>query len=365
MVKLYLCLLLATANFFALIDGKTSTLELVHVLFRHGDRTPDRHVIYPKDPHINETYYPFGFGQLTNAGKRKQYLLGKALHKRYKKFLGTYTLNTIDARSTDYNRTKMSLQLVLASLFPPEKELIWEKNLHWQPIPFNYFHLDDDYVLGDPFKNCKRYKNSYNNFLNSLDGQKLFEQYSDIKKYIIDNSGSNFTSKKMADMYFTLTTEQENGLVLPAWTEKVYPKVLSDLTHLEYFLSTANTELKKLASGFLLKKIIYDSEQKIKNMLHQRKRMFIYSAHEYNIAHLMYLLGIYYPHVPPYGSYMLIEIHNIKGIRIVKVFYQDYRTEKPKRMKLPNCNNFCRFERFVNLYKKYLPESRNECELAD
>lgn len=78
--------------------------------------------------------------------------MGKALKKRYGNFLGTFTVDTVDARSTDYRRTKMSLQLVLASLFPPENELIWEKHLKWQPVPFTYWPIEKDHVSEFEFK---------------------------------------------------------------------------------------------------------------------------------------------------------------------------------------------------------------------
>jgi prostatic aicd phosphatase len=42
----------------------------------------------------------------------------------------------------------MSLQLVLAGLYPPKgTALEWNKNLNWQPIPFNYEELDNDSLL--------------------------------------------------------------------------------------------------------------------------------------------------------------------------------------------------------------------------
>lgn len=91
---------------------------------------------------------------LFQAGKRKEYNIGKALRTRYRKFLAEdkFTLDTVDARCTDYNRTKMSLQLVLASLFPPRGHAIWEENnLEWQPIPFNYWPIREDHVSFEIF----------------------------------------------------------------------------------------------------------------------------------------------------------------------------------------------------------------------
>lgn len=51
----------------------------------------------------------------------------------------------------------MSLQLVLAALFPPKNTpLEWNSELNWQPIPYIYEDLDKDSLLLVR-KNCPRY----------------------------------------------------------------------------------------------------------------------------------------------------------------------------------------------------------------
>lgn len=83
--------------------------------------------------------------------------VGKTLRMRYNNLLGKYYYpNEIEAYSTDYNRTKMSLQLVLAGLFPPAETQIWEKELLWQPVPFNYLPKYQDKVINAKGKEmCK------------------------------------------------------------------------------------------------------------------------------------------------------------------------------------------------------------------
>ncbi|KAJ8951146.1 hypothetical protein NQ318_021590 [Aromia moschata] len=39
-------------------------------LYRHGDRTPSRS--FPNDPYFNESYWPMGYGQLTNLRKQAE-----------------------------------------------------------------------------------------------------------------------------------------------------------------------------------------------------------------------------------------------------------------------------------------------------
>lgn len=44
-----------------------STLELVHIVFRHGARTPVD--TYPNDPYINDSFRPTGWGHVTNVSR--------------------------------------------------------------------------------------------------------------------------------------------------------------------------------------------------------------------------------------------------------------------------------------------------------
>ncbi|CAB0031815.1 unnamed protein product [Trichogramma brassicae] len=109
--------------------------SFIRSVFRHGDRTPKKSEIYPLDPHKNYIK-SLGYGKLTNEGKNREYQLGVSLKKRYGALLGDdYDTSNIHAISTDYDRTKMSLLLLLAGFFPPRKDQKWNQNLNWQPIP--------------------------------------------------------------------------------------------------------------------------------------------------------------------------------------------------------------------------------------
>lgn len=80
------------------------------------------------------------------AGKLTEYKIGLLLRARYNKFFtDTWNVNYLEARSTNVNRTKMSLELLLAGLYPPKEDQVWSA-LPWQPIPFNYASIDEDKV---------------------------------------------------------------------------------------------------------------------------------------------------------------------------------------------------------------------------
>lgn len=74
--------------------------------------------------------------------------MGVHLRKRYNDLLGdTYVPYEVIARSSDYDRTKMSLLLVLSALYPPNDKQQWHPTFNWQPIPTVYTPKDYDSLL--------------------------------------------------------------------------------------------------------------------------------------------------------------------------------------------------------------------------
>ncbi|XP_076250926.1 venom acid phosphatase Acph-1-like [Rhynchophorus ferrugineus] len=331
-----------------------SSLILTHVIFRHGNRTPEYSERYPNDPYLNKTYYPYGIGQLTNFGKKREYSIGTALRERYDNFLGEYYQpNIIESRSTDRNRTKMSLLLVLASLFPPKCRQVWNGELDWQPIPYNYVPEKYDSVLYGI--SCPNYKTLYTEVLQSPEVLADYNQYAENFSYIAEHSGLNITKiENVYDLYFGLATEEEYGLTLPEWTQKVWPEFINEIAFKQYEIYTKTTDLKRIAAGYLIEKIIQDTELKINNAT--ETKMYLYSAHENNIGQLFQTLNLFeYHHVPTYGSYVLFEVHWINNTYGFKIYYQNYISDYPKLLKLPACEEFCSLDTFKTLVDEYLP----------
>lgn len=87
-------------------------------------------------------------GGLTNNGKSRLYDVGRILRNRYGGFLGDLWFpDLIESISTNDDRTKMSLELVLAGLFPPNSSNQWNKELNWQPIPFQSLSVEPNFVF--------------------------------------------------------------------------------------------------------------------------------------------------------------------------------------------------------------------------
>src|SRR5437899_5887460 len=66
-------------------EMNSSTLKLVQIIHRHGDRSPIR--FYFNDPYKDASKWPLGIGQLITDGKERMYKIGKLIRTRYEKFL--------------------------------------------------------------------------------------------------------------------------------------------------------------------------------------------------------------------------------------------------------------------------------------
>jgi prostatic aicd phosphatase len=341
-------------NIASSLPTRDDTLLLVHTLFRHGNRVPNGQA-YTNNPINDESYYPEGYGQLTNEGKRTEYRIGTTLRQRYNRFLGpTWNINYIETRTTNINRTKMSLELVLAGLWPPTGTQRWMPGLNWQPIPYNYLTSDKE-LQGTSV--CTNYNTLLSEVKNSEEIQELLSVYEENYAYITENSGDEFTGPDDAfSLYFEQFAQEDYGYPLKDWIKPVFP-LLEKMTKDTYYLSANTTDLKKIAGGYLLKKIINDSKAKIDGLLTpETRKMFLYSAHEKNVALFLLTLGVYPDKIPSYGSHAIVELHQIRGVYGFKIYYQDWSARQPVLLTIPGCQAFCPFDDFVSLLEEVIPD---------
>jgi hypothetical protein len=159
-------------------------LELLQIVFRHGDRTPTDS--YPNDIHNQSTWDKFGgLGQLTQRGMQHHYEYGGYLRKRYADFLAEhFDVTKVTIRSTDYDRTIMSAESLLASLYTPKSYQIWNPQLAWQPIAVHTTNAAAIYP-----EDCPRYYelleqvNASDEFLKVLDQFKVYLRCLNNRKY--------------------------------------------------------------------------------------------------------------------------------------------------------------------------------------
>ncbi|CAK9821619.1 Venom acid phosphatase Acph-1 [Anthophora retusa] len=335
-------------------------LKLVNVVFRHGDRTPDDNTdeMYPNDPYLQNDFYPMGRGQLTNEGKKREYTLGRFLRGRYGHFLGDiYTGVAVSALSSDYDRTKMSLQLVLAGLFPPNRLQQWHPNLNWQPIPTNYLRRYEDNVFLP--EDCLLYEVEYNRVLQSPQGKRQLSKYDELMKQLTEWTGKNIsTPLNLYYLYHTLMAEYSLGLTLPDWAYKVFPKgELWNATVFSYDIANSTPLLKRLSGGPFLRIMTRSMLDVVAGVKKGEKKLHLFSGHESNVAALLHALEVYYPHVPEYSSAVILELHQIEDTYYVKVLNYLGIPSKVIELQIPSCKVLCPLDEYLQLVENVMPSN--------
>jgi len=333
-------------------DSETE-LKLVTLVWRHGDRTPDLPT-YPNDPYQNNPFAPYGLGQLTLTGYNRGYNNGKFFRKRYDAFLGPlYNQFEVRAQSTGMPRTRMSLQLWCAGLFPPvNTNFEWKQNLNWQPCDFTAESLDNDPLLFPLGLNCPR-------FNEEVVG--VFGSYMTENKAVMDilkgYTGLAFqTPFDSVGIYNALKTEYEYGLPLPTWAKDYYPDKLRLLSNKAWALMVSNTALKRIMAGKLLQKMIADWEAKIANTLSEK--LFLFSAHDITIVSVLAAFNVWSSDfTPDYGNAAVFELRQNRntGEYGVQVYYRAQPANEPKLLTIPGCQSFCPLSQLKTLLNDNLP----------
>lgn len=138
-INFLLCLTLCIK----LILGQERDYRFIFSIFRHGARAPQEGVTAGVDKLKNSWNSP---GELTEVGMRMHFLLGRRNRQKYDGFISAkYDPNEIFVRSSDYNRTMMSVQSQLQGLYtPPAGPTLnqWQKDHAFPTINKNFGNFD-------------------------------------------------------------------------------------------------------------------------------------------------------------------------------------------------------------------------------
>ncbi|KYN18558.1 Venom acid phosphatase Acph-1, partial [Trachymyrmex cornetzi] len=331
-------------------------------VFRHGDRIMDKwrsNESYPNDPYNSRKFYPVGDGDLTNVGKKRAYELGLVLKDRYHKFLGDlYYPPNVYARSSWVPRTKMTLQLVLAALYPPVEIQKWNSGLPWQPVEMIYFPMNEDNLLF-PMQ-CSMYNDIYKNVLQNAEVRKKIEQFDNLMKITSNYTGTNITNLLgLVRLYNILNAESSMGLILPKWTRRIYPNgTLLNATRL-FFDLLSYDQLNNLNGGVLLNALINDMNKVINGTLH--RKINLYSAHDINVFGLLRALNIRDHYLPEFTSSVIIELHERNKKYFVKILHYLGIPPKTLQVIIPGCTVLCPYDKFIELTKNITGTFKSPC----
>ncbi|XP_058791858.1 venom acid phosphatase Acph-1-like [Phymastichus coffea] len=317
-----LTLLLCTATTLQLatcVSTVQLSLELVQVLFRHGERTPQEDEA-KFIPDSNQSLAgPWGYSQLTNVGKQQEYRLGQILREKYGDFLGDYRPEDVYAISSPFDRTKSSLALVLASLYPPEGELKWNEQLDWQPIPINFVPIKFDILFNSG--QCHKYQQTYDYLMNSREMKMRVMEYSDIFAFLCRiYPDQQFNLAQLFFMNNFLNYLNFTGVELPSWYSTELHQRISKaaLLYLDTLSYTPN--LIRMNGGHMAKKWLKNLN--INTNKPNPRKIYLFSGHEFTIYALAKAHDITLEQSPAFGSALVLEkLRDNDNKLFVRMFY--------------------------------------------
>ncbi|XP_011306014.1 venom acid phosphatase Acph-1 [Fopius arisanus] len=341
-------------------DQCNAELKFIQSVFRHGARSADSLPNwYPNDPYSSKDWYPVPNGGLTNIGKKGSFDLGKFFRTRYGTFLGdSRHPDVVKFFSSHVDRTKTSGQLVAAGLYPPQFHEKWNSDLDWQPIPIQsapsmeeaWFYFSSVGVCSNYMKQQKLAETTNPIMIKYLEDNKEFFQN------ISRHAGTNGTYELAYIVYVTINSEIEMGLTAPQWTEGLMAKgKLKDNAEHVFNLRGINDDLKKISAGVWLKMWLENIEQFVSGRTPRRKALF-WSGHDQNVGDLLVAMGSFdEPHVPPYNSAVILELHHVNAKYFVKALYKRHSYIEP--LYISGCNGFlCPLEKFKEKFAAIIPE---------
>ncbi|CAH1275627.1 unnamed protein product [Diabrotica balteata] len=269
-----------------------SELLAVTLVMRHGDRSPMES--FPNDKHFNAKNFPLGAGQLTKPGIIRLYALGKWFRNQYKDFLSdAYKPSEILVRSTDTDRSIMSASTVLAGMYPPHGDQIWNNNLLWQPIPVYSENKEKDDILVEK-RPCKLRDQLYNQ-AKSENYPLLKERHSDIFKQIANYSGYTNVSLYQVEVINNLryVYTNFNKSFIPDWIKRLNFTELDHLGNTEYTLKTLTPTQARLQTGPFFYSLIEHFDKFSNKKDEQTPKFRIISAHDSTIINILDVMGAY------------------------------------------------------------------------
>ncbi|XP_031787698.1 venom acid phosphatase Acph-1 [Nasonia vitripennis] len=329
-------------------------LELVQVIFRHGERSPSKYETYLVTKDYKNIEELWGFGQLTNTGKLQEYKLGEMLRKRYNDFLSdTYKPDHVYAYSSNFDRTKMSLQLVLASLFPPTSELIWKKELNWIPIPIHSVptKLDPLFYLDS----CPNYQQLYAQLLETRGFKSFLQKFQDVFDYLKTwYPDERFELQHLFELDTFINIQISRNSSLPDWYNVNVHHRIAQGAKLYLDSLSYTPALARITGGPLVRFMLENSQAKIDNL--DARKIHLFSGHEYTVDAVTKAHNVTLQKSPPFGSAFIHETHKDElGNAYIKLFYWSGIMHELNQLYLTGCDKSCPVEEYKKLVRPVLP----------
>ncbi|KAG5446215.1 Testicular acid phosphatase [Clonorchis sinensis] len=327
------------------------TLQNLHLVFRHGDRTALEHLL--NDSARFEEIWPIGRGQLTDKGVLQSFKLGMWLRQQYDCYLKPqYNASDFYIRSTDYDRTLMSAQAVAAGLYPQKSSPLEPYGIQWKPVPVHTIPRDRETLLS--VSKCNHLETLRHNAMTSETAISFLASHRSLFHVINANrikvKIDQFNIWKLHDMFICM---RAHNIPLPSWcTEEIFQELDEVGKYLWLLISNSTNELIKIEIGVFLKAFVEhlgtivggDGSIKLKNgRILQPKHIMSYSAHDTHVGYILGAMGVLKLEKVPYAGAVILELigpdppSSLENYRLRLRYKQGYSDEIGEYRTLPSC----------------------------
>ncbi|KAL3077338.1 hypothetical protein niasHS_013327 [Heterodera schachtii] len=320
------------------------------MFFRHGQRTPTTFLSFPTE---NVSSFPFSnfafdLGEMTKEGMWQEYILGQNVRSLYGTFLGDYYRSReLVALSGRDNRTIASAQLLLAGLFPPRGDQIWNDQLLWQPIPVETVSILDHASFG-LFDDCPA---EAQRLANSAEYARIANSFGPLFEELSEKTGLDIPNLEILQKVTDAIVTRANlsaFLPLPQWasSDAYIDKIVQK--RLELHEQLIDLFLDPLG-GWHFDQLIGRMDDVVNNRTQQKSAF--YSAHDTNIL----TLGRYLEISPindsffGYASFIAFELYQDSEEYFVEVKSHPQLNGTLSRLVIPHCAHPCPFSVFRTL----------------
>lgn len=162
--------------------------------------------------------------------------------------------------------------------------------------------------------------------------------------------------RDVGGIYQVLYIESEMNLELPEWTKAVYPGKLNELAAISKYIQAFNKEVAKFSAGPLLRTILNGFKGRSYKML-------MYSAHDTNIAQLVYTIAPRHEKFcPEFGSMVIFELWRDGEDEYVEVYLK--RDDNVTQIEVEGCKDLCSLSTFKSALAEVTIEEEELVELC-
>lgn len=353
---------------FHLKQTETTEIKAVIIVGRSGEKSPSPESYFIGEEPPKELH-KIGYGELTNTGKERMYLLGKFLKLRYYHLLLNGNPRKIYARAAALDRHLESAQALLAGLNPPKDSWFWSSTnelSEWQPKAVHSTATEYDDLLSIE-SNCFKLEQDKISWKNSTKYQQLLNEFRHDLQTLRANTGLEFEDdlEMLSAIEDALRTRKAFKENVPAWYTSTFANRLGHIADVTTESRFNSASVQRLYVGRLLHEVAERINTKI--LLHQQllanqaeagrhefadeslslvkqepqlianpsdnagkantiqaaddPNIFVYITDKLRLAALMSSLQIYSSE-PRFGSLLLIELHfdPINQIHFLRLF---------------------------------------------